>query len=61
MSFWVIMGLCPTRGDESRCRPERSEGSAVPFGGELMQILRFAQNDTVDNPLREFRGSLLSA
>ena len=29
----------------SRCHPERSEGSAVPVRSELMQILRFAQND----------------
>jgi len=27
------------------CHPERSEGSAVPVRGELMHILRFAQND----------------
>ncbi len=54
------MGLCPTRGDESRCHPERSEESAVAFGGELMQILRCAQNDTLDNTLREYRGSLLN-
>ena len=47
------MGLRPTHGDESRCHPEPSlaqgklrEGSAVPVRGELMQILRFAQNDS---------------
>jgi hypothetical protein len=40
------MGPRPTHGDEKRCHPERSEGSAVAFRGELMQILRFAQNDT---------------
>jgi hypothetical protein len=39
------MGLRPTHGEESRCHPERSEESAVPVRGELMQILRFAQND----------------
>jgi len=37
------MGLHPIRVNESRCHPERSEGSAVPDRGELMQILRFAQ------------------
>jgi len=39
------MGLGLARGDESACHPERSEGSAVPVHCELMQILRFAQND----------------
>jgi hypothetical protein len=45
------MGLLPTHGDESRCHPdpERSEGegSAVPVRAEPMQILRFAQNDSL--------------
>ena len=39
------MGLLPTGGDERRCHPERSEGSAVPVRNELMQILRSTQND----------------
>jgi len=41
------MGLRHTRVNESRCHPERSEGSAVPVRRELMQILRFAQNGMV--------------
>ncbi|SPE34345.1 hypothetical protein SBA2_90009 [Acidobacteriia bacterium SbA2] len=45
------MDLRPTYGDESGCHPERSEGSAVLVRGELMQILRFAQNDRLS---REF-------
>jgi hypothetical protein len=39
------MDLRPTHGNENHCHPERSEGSAVPARVELMQILRFAQND----------------
>jgi hypothetical protein len=39
------MDLRPTQGDESGCHPERSEGSAFPVRYELMQMLRFAQND----------------
>jgi hypothetical protein len=43
------MGLRPTLGDESRSHPdpERSEGEgpAVPVRGELIQIVRCAQND----------------
>ena len=39
------MGLPPARADESRCHPERCEGSAVPVRNEPTQILRFAQND----------------
>ena len=46
------MGLRPTRVNESRCHPERSEGSAVPVRGELMQILRCAQNDSHQEFLR---------
>ena len=42
------MGLRPTQGDESRSHTDRAaagEVSAVPERGELMQILRYAQND----------------
>jgi len=46
MSSQVYMGLRPTRGDESRCHPERSEGSAGAVRCELMQMLRFAQYDS---------------
>ena len=46
------MGLRPTRVNESRCHPERSEGSVVPFRGELMQIIRFAQNDRLSGELK---------
>ena len=47
------MGTRPTREDESRCHPEpfavtlsEAKGLQFRFDG-LMQILRFAQNDSV--------------
>ena len=63
------MGLWPTRGDESRCHPEPvrfaqgklREGSAVPVRGELMQILRFTQNDKVEAFCRNFMSADPSA
>jgi len=55
------MDLRPTQEDESRCHPERSEGSAVPDRGELMQILRFAQNDRLSRECsEESRAALLN-
>jgi len=36
---------------------ELREGSAVPLRGELMQILRFAQNDAHGRFFRSFRGA----
>ena len=47
------MGLWPTRGNESGCHPERSEGSAVPVRDEQLQILRFAQNDRLSTERSE--------
>ena len=41
---------------EGGCHPERSEGSAVPVRGELMQILRFAQNDRLPSGESVIRG-----
>ncbi len=49
------MDLRPTDRDESGCHPEPvrfaqgklREGSAVPARRKLMQILRFAQNDSL--------------
>jgi len=46
-------GPRPTHANESGCHPERSEGSAVPIRRELMQILRFAQNDRLSKARSE--------
>ena len=54
MSFPARVDARPTDGDESGCHPEPvrfaqgklREGSAVSVRGELIQILRFAQNDS---------------
>ena len=51
--------LRPAHGDESGCHPEPvrfaqsklREGYAVPTRGELIQILRFAQNDRLSREL----------
>jgi len=50
------MGLRPTQGDESRSHTDRAaagEVSAVPERGELMQILRYAQNDRLSRERSE--------
>jgi len=51
--------LRPIHGEEFGCHPERSEGSAVSVRGELMQILRFAQNDTRAEFIARLLGSSL--
>jgi len=51
------MDLQPTSGEESGCQPERSEGYAVLVRRELMQILRFPQNDRLSREFPWARGA----